>query len=57
MNTTGPKTWVAVPVVEILRNWWEDVDLSFFEEAGHEYDSVYDVNLIIENRHNRALVQ
>jgi UDP-glucose 4-epimerase len=47
MNATGPKSWVAVPVVEILRNWWgHDVDLSFFEESGHEYDSVYDVSLI-----------
>ncbi len=28
-------------------NWWgNDVDLSFFEQPGHEYDSVYDVNLI-----------
>ena len=47
MNAAGPKSWVAVPVVEILRNWWgHDVDLSFFEESGHEYDSVYDVSRI-----------
>ena len=47
MNATGPKAWAAVPVVEILRNWWgNDVDLSFFEQPGHEYDSVYDVSLI-----------
>ena len=47
MNAAGPKAWTAVPVVEILRNWWgSDVDLSFFEQPGHEYDSVYDVNLI-----------
>ena len=49
MNAAGPKAWVAVPVVEILRNWWgNDVDLSFFEEPGHEYDSVYDVRRIAE---------
>lgn len=49
MNATGPKAWAAVPVVEILRNWWgNDVDLSYFEEPGHEYDSVYDVSLIKE---------
>jgi nucleoside-diphosphate-sugar epimerase len=47
MNAAGPKSWVAVPVVEILRNWWgHDMDLSFFEESGHEYDSVYDVSRI-----------
>ncbi len=47
MNAAGPNAWTAVPVTEILRNWWgNDVDLSFFEQPGHEYDSVYDVNLI-----------
>ena len=47
MNAAGPKAWTAVPVVEILRNWWgTDVDLSFFQETGHEYSSVFDVNLI-----------
>lgn len=47
MNAAGPKAWVAVPVVEILRNWWDnEVDLSHFEQPGHEYDSVYDVRLV-----------
>ena len=47
MNTTGAKSWVAVPVVEILRNWWgNELDLSYFEKPGREYDSVYDVGLI-----------
>lgn len=47
MNTAGPKAWVAVPVAEILRNWWgSDVDLSHFEQPGHEYDSVYDVSRV-----------
>ncbi len=49
VNASGPKAWVAVPVAEILRNWWgDDVDLSFFEAPGHEYDSVYDVSRIKE---------
>ena len=49
MNAAGPKAWVAVPVVEILRAWWGDeVDLSHFEQLGHEYDSVYDVSRIKE---------
>lgn len=47
MNAAGPKSWVAAPVAEILSNWWgSDVDLSHFEEPGHEYDSVYDVSRI-----------
>lgn len=47
MNASGPKAWVADPVVDILRNWWgDDVDLSHFEQPGHEYDSVYDVSRI-----------
>lgn len=47
MNAAGPKAWTAVPVADILRNWWgDDVDLSHFEQPGHEYDSVYDVGLV-----------
>ena len=47
MNTAGPKAWAAVPVVEVLQNWWGDeVDLSYFQQPGHEYESVYDVGLI-----------
>jgi nucleoside-diphosphate-sugar epimerase len=49
MNAGGPKAWVDDPVAEILRNWWkDDVDVSYFEELGHEYDSVYDVSRIRE---------
>ena len=49
MNATGPKAWVADPVADILRNWWgDDVDVSHFEQAGHEYDAVYDVHAIRE---------
>ena len=47
MNASSPKAWVSDPVFDILRNWWgHDVDLSHFEQAGHEYDSIYDVNRI-----------
>ena len=47
MNAAGPKAWVSDPVVDILRNWWgDDVDLSYFEQPGHTYDSVYDVQRI-----------
>ena len=47
MNTTGPLAWVAEPVARILRNWWGDgVDVSCFEQPGHEYDAVYDVSAI-----------
>ena len=49
MNAAGPKAWVADPVAEILRNWWgDDVDVSYLEQPGHEYDSVYDVTRIRE---------
>ena len=47
MNTTCPKAWVADPVADVLRNWWgDDVDASYFEQPGREYDSVYDVSRI-----------
>jgi UDP-glucose 4-epimerase len=49
MNATGPRAWVADPVAEILRNWWGDeVDASYFEQPGHEYDAVYRVDRIRE---------
>ena len=47
MNAAPPKAWVADPVATILRNWWgSEVDVSYWERTGHEYDSVYDVRLI-----------
>ena len=49
LNTAGPEAWVADPVADILRNWWgEDVDLSYFEQPGNKYKSVYDVSRIEE---------
>ncbi|HOX37925.1 MAG TPA: NAD(P)-dependent oxidoreductase [Candidatus Brocadiia bacterium] len=47
MNATGPKAWAADPVADILRNWWgKDVDVSYFEQPGREFDSVYTVERI-----------
>ena len=47
MNATGPKSWVADPVAEILETWWgNDVDLSYFKKVGNEFNSVYDVTRI-----------
>jgi nucleoside-diphosphate-sugar epimerase len=49
MNATGPKAWVADPVADVLRNWWgDDVDLGYFEQPGHEYDTIYRVDRIRE---------
>jgi nucleoside-diphosphate-sugar epimerase len=42
MNTVAPKAWAGAPVAEILRNWYGDaLDLSAFEQPGHEDDSVF----------------
>lgn len=47
MNATGPRAWVADPMVEVLRAWWgDDVDLSHYAEPAHAYDSLYDVRRI-----------
>jgi nucleoside-diphosphate-sugar epimerase len=47
MNASGPEAWAADPVADILRNWYgDDVDLSYFEQPGHEHAAVYDVSRI-----------
>ena len=47
LNTTGPRAWVAAPTAEVLRSWWGDeMDLSWYEQSGHEWDSAYDVRRI-----------
>jgi len=47
MNAASPRSWVAEPVAGILRTWWgKEVDVSYFEQPGYEYASVYDVSLI-----------
>lgn len=48
MNAASPKSWVADPVAEILKNWWDDADVSYFEQPGNEYASVFDVTMIRE---------
>lgn len=49
MNASGPKAWVKAPVADILRGWYgDDVDVSWFEQPGREWDSVYDVTRIRE---------
>ena len=49
LNATGPKAWVADPVADILRTWWGDeVDVSHFEQPGHAFDAVYNVDRIRE---------
>jgi len=43
MNAVSSKAWVSAPTAEVLRNWWGDnVDLSYFEQAGNEQASVFD---------------
>ena len=47
VNAAAPKAWVADPVADILRGWWgSDVDVSHYEQKGHEYDSLFDVSRI-----------
>jgi nucleoside-diphosphate-sugar epimerase len=49
MNACGPKAWAKDPVADILRNWFGDeMDLSHFEQAGHEQDAVYTCSRIRE---------
>lgn len=47
MNAAGPQAWAADTVADILRGWYGDeVDVSYFEQPGNEYASVYDVRRI-----------
>jgi nucleoside-diphosphate-sugar epimerase len=47
MNAVGPKAWAADPVADILHHWWgDDVDVAYFQQPGHEFDSVYDASRI-----------
>ena len=50
MNATGPKTNVEPNVPAILRAWYPDadLDLSHYEQPGHECDSLFDISLIRE---------
>ena len=47
MNASGPKAWAKEPVWKILQAWYGDeFDVSYFKQPGHEWDSVYSVDLI-----------
>ena len=47
LNATAANAWASAPTTTILRNWWGSaVDLSYFEQPGHEYASAYDVSAI-----------
>lgn len=47
LNATASRAWATAPTAAILRNWWgDDVDLSYFEQPGHEYAAAYDVHAI-----------
>ena len=49
MNATGPRIWSSSPTAEVLRGWWGDeVDVSYYEQAGNEFASLYDVSRIKE---------
>lgn len=43
MNATPPWSWTADPVADVLRSWWGDeVDLSYYQQPGNEFASLYD---------------
>ena len=47
LNAAGPNVWANAPTGEILRHWWGDeVDLSYFDEPGNAFASVFDVRKI-----------
>ncbi len=49
MNICPRRAWVAVPIVEILGPWYgDDVDLSYYGQPGHEYDSAFMTDLAKE---------
>lgn len=52
LNACGPKAWAKDPVAKILRAWYGTaLDVSHYEQAGHEWDSVYDVTRIKRELH------
>jgi nucleoside-diphosphate-sugar epimerase len=43
LNATGPNVWANTPTGKILRHWWgQEVDLSYFNEPGNMFASVFD---------------
>lgn len=44
LNASAQRAWVNAPVADILRSWYgKEVDVSYFEQSGHEYDSLFNV--------------
>jgi nucleoside-diphosphate-sugar epimerase len=42
MNAVSSKAWATDPVADILKHWYgRDVDVSHYEQPGHEGDGVY----------------
>lgn len=50
LNAASPKAWVKGGTKAVLQAWYPElrVDLSHFDQPGHEHDSVYDVRRIRE---------
>jgi len=49
MNATGPKAWVKDPVAKVVRAWYGGkIDASYYEQPGHEWDSLFHVRRIEE---------
>ena len=46
LNAAGPKAWASAPTAEILHNWWPEVDVSYYQQPGKEFESAYDVSRI-----------
>ncbi|MFA9479983.1 hypothetical protein ACERK3_17020, partial [Phycisphaerales bacterium AB-hyl4] len=47
LNAASPWVCADRPTAEILRNWYgRGVDLTYFEQAGHERSGVFDVRRI-----------
>ena len=43
VNGVASRNWGTVPTADQLRHWWgEKVDVSYFEQPGNEYVSVFD---------------
>ena len=52
LNAVGGQACTAVPIPELMRSWYGDdankLDLSHYQQPGHERDPVYDISRIRE---------
>lgn len=49
VNGVASRNWATVPTADQLRHWWGDkVDVSYFEQPGNEYASVFDTTRLQE---------